>query len=337
VVSLLPSATEMLVAVAGDQATTPGGGAGGVVLVGVSHECDWPPAVRRGVESGALPTLTRARTAFTSSAAVDAQVRAALGAGESLYDLDEELLAALKPDLIITQDLCNVCSIDRASVERAASKVPSRPAVLSLNPRTFEGVLDDVLRVGEAVGLAARAMEATVSLRGRACAAEDYVGAFAPRVSVAFLEWTDPLFVGGHWTPQMIERAGGEHPLNPTRPVLGAGAAEGPVGQSQREAGPSVVVTAQAVVETAPEVVIVCPCGLSLEQAERETRALMQQAWFRGLPAARAGGRGVYAADGNAMFSRPGPRLVEGLEFLVGVLTDRPEVIPAGFPFVRVG
>jgi len=327
IVSLLPSATETLLAITGSGALRPGAP---VQLVGRSHECDFPPPIL----DAEIPVLTRARTAFVSSAQVDADVRAQLATGTSLYELDETLLEALKPDLIITQDLCRVCSIDLAAVRRAAARLSRPPKILSLNPHTFEAVLDDVLRIGEFIGMERPATDLLVSLRGRAHAAEDYVGAFAPRISVAFIEWTDPLFVAGHWTPQLIERAGGEHPLNPTHAIPSAGAAQGPVGQSQRTAGPSITITPDALAASLPQVLIISPCGLSLDQALHEARLLAQAPWFKLLPAARAGQ--VYAVDGNQMFSRPGPRLVDALEFLVGVLTQRPDVIPANFPARRL-
>lgn len=327
IVSLLPSATETLLAITGPAALGPGSP---VRLVGRSHECDFPP----GVLGAGIPVLTRARTAFASSAQVDAEVRSQLATGTSLYELDEALLEALKPDLIITQDLCRVCSIDLNAVRQVASRLSRPPEILSLNPHTFEAVLDDVLRVGEAIGMERAATDVLVGLRGRAHAAEDYVGSFAPRVGVAFIEWTDPIFVGGHWTPQLIERAGGEHPLNPTRPIASAGAAEGPVGQSQRTAGPSITVTPEALADSQPQVIVISPCGLSLADAEHEAAILARKPWFGLLPAARAGQ--VWVVDGNQMFSRPGPRLVDALEFLVGVLAQRPEVIPANFPARRL-
>src|SRR5262249_52332745 len=157
-----------------------------------------------------------------------------VGEGQgSLYTLDVGVLEALRPDVILTQDLCQVCSIDLGTVRRAAERMSPRPAIVSLNPATIEGVLDDHLAVGRAVGLERQAEEVVVGLRGRMYAAMDHVNPYTDGPRVAFLEWPDPIFVGGHWTPQLIERAGGQHPLNPTRPVesaTGAGAAAGPIG-----------------------------------------------------------------------------------------------------------
>jgi ABC-type Fe3+-hydroxamate transport system substrate-binding protein len=333
VVSLLPSATEIVLAITGRAGLD---GTGPVQLVGRSHECDWPPA---GTPEGDLlarvPSLTAARTTFTTAAEVDAAVRGQVEVSGSLYHLDVERLRALRPDVIITQDLCAVCSIDLGTVRGAAAGMDPRPSIVSLNPETFEGVLDDVLTVGAALGMEGRATEVTVGLRERAYRAEEYVNPYEHKPSVAFLEWTDPLFIGGHWTPQLIERAGGVHPLNPSVPVEGAGPGPGPIGQTLRRAGKSVRVPEGVLAATRPEVLIVCPCGLTLEQAWAETDRLSGRGWWRDLPAVRSGR--VAVVDGSQMFNRPGPRLVEGLEFLVGLLTGRGEVIPAGFPWRRWG
>jgi ABC-type Fe3+-hydroxamate transport system substrate-binding protein len=296
-------------------------------LVGRSHECDYPP----GVE--ALPALTASRLSPVAAGApidpadIDGQVRAQLGTG-SLYTLDADRLARLGPELIVTQDLCSVCSVDLNAVRRVAERMDRPPAVLSLNPETVEGVLDDLWRVGEAMGLSAEGV--VVRLRERLAQAIDYVNPFADGPNVAFLEWTDPLFIGGHWTPQLIERAGGRHPLNPTAPVPGSGAAIGPQ-QASRRAGKSVRVPAEVLAASKPDVVIIAPCGLSLAQIRPLARDLAGQPWFRSLPAFKAGR--VALVDGSQMFNRPGPRLVDAQEFLVGYLNDRPGLIPTGFPW----
>jgi iron complex transport system substrate-binding protein len=329
VVSLLPSATELL-------ATIPGGVE---LLVGRSHECDWP----RGIER--LPVLTAQRTDPAAAAhEIDAQVRAAMASRESLYVLNEPLLASLRPDLILTQDLCHVCSIDLAAVRSVVSRLTAAdgapPRVLSFNPETVEGVLDDLLTLGQATGLEAAATATLVSLRERLYRVQDYVNPFADGPTVAFLEWTDPLFVGGHWTPQLIERAGGFHPLNPTQPVEGSGAASGPQ-QAFRRAGKSIAIRSEILAATKPEYLIICPCGVPLEatrpphyrglSVEQMVEPLRRQAWFQGLPAVQRGR--VALVDGSQMFNRPGPRLVDAFEWLVGWINDRPELIPAGFPW----
>ncbi|MBL8765133.1 MAG: ABC transporter substrate-binding protein [Phycisphaerae bacterium] len=318
VVSLLPSATEMLCRIGG-----------GSLLVGRSHECDWPPEARR------LPVLTTARTEFVSSAQVDAGVSAALASGLALYDLDVELLGRLRPDLILTQDLCRVCSIDLACVRSVAESLPTRARVVSLDALTVEGILDDVLAVGRAVGLDDNAAAAVIELRQRLYAAGDFVNPYGEGPVVAFLEWTDPPFVAGHWTAQLVERAGARHPLNPTVPSAGAGAAAGPIGSTARTAAASRRVSHDELGAARPDVLVVCPCGLDLARARAEFAALAGAPWFDDLPAVRRARSGITPAvaivDGNQYFNRPGPRLVDAFEWLVGYLNDRPELIPMGF------
>lgn len=314
VISLLPSATECLAAIGADH-----------LLVGRSHECDHPARLSD------RPVLTEARTRFTSAAEVDQQVRDALGSGNSLYRLDTDRLRELRPDLIITQDLCDVCSIDLDTVRGVARTLDPEPRVLSLNPTTFEQVLDDLTTIGAAVGLRDRAVETVVALRERFSCAADHVTPFAEPVRTLFLEWTDPLFAGGHWTPQLVERAGGSHPANPTAPVENAGAGEG-AHAAHRVAGKSAVIAPDDAARLEPRAIIVCPCGLSLEQTRAAARGdLLRADWFRRAPAFAAGR--VALVDGNQMFNRPGPRLVDAFCWLVGFLNGRPELIPDGFPW----
>lgn len=313
VVSLLPSATEALCAIGGES-----------LLVGRSHECDFPTSI------GHLPVLTGQRTLAENPAEIDRQVAAALGAGQSLYTLDVAQLERLRPDVILTQDLCEVCSIDLAHVRRVVAGLPWPVQVVTLNPHTLEGVLDDLLTIGRAVGLERQATDALVRMRGRRFTAEEYVNPYADGPVVGFLEWTDPLFCAGHWTVQMIERAGGRHPLNPTVPVPKAGAAAGPQ-RAQRLAGKSVRVPAEVFVASRPEFLVIAPCGLDLNRTRACAEALTRKPWWGDLPAVRSGR--VALVDGNQMFNRPGPRLVDAFEWLVGWLNDRPELIPDGFPW----
>lgn len=315
VVSLLPSATE-IVGLLGAES----------LLIGRSHECDFPRSVQR------LPVLTAQRTHGKSPAQIDQEVRAALEANQSLYSLDEALLAALKPDVILTQDLCEVCSIDLAAVRRAVVRLSPEPRVVSLNPTTIEGVIDDVLRVGKAIGRDEAAKFACARLRERMFAAAEFVNAYVDGASVAFLEWTDPLFCAGHWTVQLIERAGGRHMLNPTVPKPTAGAAAGPQ-MAERVAGKSVRVPEDVLVATRPDYLIICPCGFGLERTRCAARELARKPWFGDLPAVRRGR--VALVDGNQMFNRPGPRLVDAFEWLVAWLNDRPELMPSGFPWEK--
>lgn len=318
VVSLVPSATEILCSIGGRS-----------LLVGRSHECDFP----QGLE--ALPVLTASRThadwtAGDAARSIDAQVRGATASGEPLYNLDADLLAGLRPDLILTQDVCSVCSIDQAAVRRVAEGLTPSPTVLSLDPTTVEAVMDDMLRVGRAVGRERDAMHAVVALRERADRALEHVNPYVDGPIVGFMEWTDPIFVAGHWSVQLIERAGGRHPLNETVAKPGSGAAVGPQ-QAERVAGHSVAVTPEIFAAVRPEALVIAPCGLTMEQAWAETGKLSEHAWFRDLPAVRAGR--VAVVDGNQMFNRPGPRLLDALEFLVGWLNGREDLIPAGFPW----
>ena len=313
VVSLLPSATEVLCAI-------PGGGA---MLAGRSHECDFPPRLESGVAIESIPALTSQRTHATSSADIDRQVREALhaNAGEgasasssasaSLYALDEERLRALKPDVILTQDLCDVCSIDLNTVRRIAAGMTQQPRIVSLNPKSLEDVFDDVLRVGEAIGLRAAAQETVVALRERYWSARDFVNPYIEGPEVGFLEWMDPLFCAGHWTPQLIETAGGRHTLNKT-------------GSKSRRISP------EELLEVMPQRLIICPCGYTIEQTQREMPTLVAQRWWKMLPAVQDGQ--VVIVDGSAMFNRPGPRLIDAYCWLVAWLNDRPEVLPEGFP-----
>lgn len=300
VVSLLPSATELLCAIGG-----------GDLLVGRSHECDYPASIAH------LPVLTGARTHAATAAEIDAQVRSVLSStdasgGQSLYSLDAELLAALKPDVILTQDLCEVCSIDLNTVRRIAARLDPQPRIINLNPATIEDVFDDLLKVGEAVGRERQAEAALVGLREQYWTAIDFVNPYESGPEVAFLEWMDPLFVGGHWTPGLIQAAGGRHSLNQP-------------GAKSRVATPDELVAAQ------PQRLIICPCGWNLGQIQRELPNLTSKRWWAALPA--VADQQVALVDGNQMFNRPGPRLVNAFRWLVGWLNDRPELMPAAFPW----
>ncbi|MEM0983569.1 MAG: ABC transporter substrate-binding protein [Planctomycetota bacterium] len=325
-VSLLPSATEIVSIIGAD-----------ALLVGRSHECDFPDRI------AGLPALTSQRTHYDPAHGIGAQeidraVRQQLDAHDSLYRLDVDRLLELAPDLIITQDLCDVCSIDLETVRGAARTIAERtgaePEIVSLDPHTIEAVIDDVHRVGRAMGLPEKARDAAVTLRDRFFRTEEHVNAFAAKPIVGFLEWTDPLFIAGHWNVELIERAGGRHPLNETVAKSGHGAAEGPM-RGERVAGKSVAVTPEVFNASQPDAIVIAPCGLTLDQAWYEAERLMEQAWFRELPAVKAGR--VAVVDGSAMFNRPGPRLVDAFEWLVGWLNDRPELIPIDFPWRELG
>lgn len=333
VVSLLPSATELLSVIGTAR-----------LLVGRSHECDFPPEV------AAVPVLTTPRipphisphiapggAAASFDAAndprkIDEAVRESLRSEEPLYSVDEGLLASLQPDLILTQDLCNVCSIDLRAVQRLARTLPGPPRVVSLNPSTIEDVLDDLLRVADALGPEWRGAgdRAMVALRERLFRAEDFVNPYEDGPVVGFLEWTDPLFCAGHWTVQLIERAGARHPWNMTTARPDSGAALGPQ-RGSRVAPPSRTITPEDLVRARPEFLIIAPCGFSLERSWACARELAKRPWWPDLPAVQCGR--VAVVDGNQMFNRPGPRLIDAFEFLVGWLHNRPELIPSDFPW----
>jgi ABC-type Fe3+-hydroxamate transport system substrate-binding protein len=278
-----------------------------------------------------VPALTGQRTDPNASPEeIDRAVREQLSTGNSLYTLDSELLSALRPDVILTQDMCSVCSIDLASVRKVAASLNPPPRILSLNPASLEDVLEDMLNVGEAMGLASQARNAVVTLRERLFRALDHVNPYEEGPPVAFLEWTSPLFIGGHWTPQLIERAGGRHPLNPA--TVGRTPRQGASVQTDvRSAGKSIQVSPEALVESAPEYIVVCPCGIGLDGVRAMTDTLARQPWWVRLPAARSGR--VAIVDGSHMFNRPGPRLVEAQEWLVGWLQGHPELIRPDFPW----
>ena len=283
IASLVPSATEMLFALGlGDR------------VVAVTHECDYPPGAEQ------LPHLTRSVIPEGLDAAgIDAAVRERTSRGESLYELDEDVLTQLDVDLIVTQAVCEVCAVSFDDVRAVAERLPTTPEVISLDPSTLGEVLADVPRLAQAAGVPELGDQLTAELGERLEAVERAVeGANRPRV--AALEWLDPVYVGGHWVPQMIELAGGED-------VLGLpGEKSRTVGWDELEAA-------------APEVIVSMPCGYYAEQAAGETMKARERL-------ARLGAR-VYAVDAAAYFSRPGPRLVEGVELLGHLL--HPELVPA--------
>jgi iron complex transport system substrate-binding protein len=287
IVSLVPSATELLFALGtGDE------------VIAVTHECDHPPAVLE------LPRVTRDVVGpGLSSAEIDAAVRERTERGESIYELDDERLRSLGPDLIVTQALCAVCAVSYDDVRAIAERIESRPSVVSLDPSTLGEVLEDVRRLGSVIG---REAEAEALLHDAATRIDRVRLAVraAPRPRVAALEWLDPVYVAGHWTPQLIDYAGGED-------VLGR-----PGERSDRR-------TWDEVAAVAPEVVIVMPCGYDAPRAREEAETYRER-----LEALGAGH--VVAVDAAAYFSRPGPRLIEGLELLAGIL--HPDRLPYGSP-----
>jgi iron complex transport system substrate-binding protein len=293
IASLVPSATEMLFALGlGDS------------VVAVTHECDYPPQAR------ALPHLTRTVLADGLDArGIDTAVKATVGEGRALYELDEERLAELAPDLIVTQAICDVCAVSYEDVVAVAERLPSEPRVLQQDPSTLGEVLEDVIRLGEATGLEAEAHHVRGELEGRLASVRAAVsGAKAPRVVA--LEWLDPPFVGGHWIPEMISIAGGDDVAGPPglkSPEVAWGALSG----------------------LNPDVVIAMPCGWYVG----ESHAQAVEHWDR---IADLGAARVFAVDAASTFSRPGPRLVDGVELLAHVLHPDLADPPGNIGFAEV-
>jgi iron complex transport system substrate-binding protein len=286
IVSLLPSATEIVYALGlGD------------ALVGVTHECDYPDAAR------AKPIVTRSLLDHSgaTSEEIDDAVRSQLRDGLSLYALDRDLLAELRPDVILTQALCDVCAVSLESVERAVCDVTEHfagvaPLVLSLEPHGLDDILETIATVGQAAGASMQAGALLETLRLRIGRVRDRARGVQVRPRVACLEWIDPPFGPGHWLPEMIALAGGT-------PGLGTAHAD-----SQRIGWGDIIAFA-------PEVIVVTPCGFDLERATAEAlRILPRHTGWEALPAVRNGR--VYVVDGNAYYSRPGPRIVDSLELL---------------------
>jgi iron complex transport system substrate-binding protein len=277
VVSLLPSATEIVCAVGA-----------GAQLVGISHECDFPAAVRD------RPVLTRARIdASGSSREIDRAVRDVVRDALSIYAVDEALLAELEPDVIVTQDLCDVCAVSLDDVRAAVARLAHRDQVriVSLRPTSLADVLGDVERVAAELGREADGKQVRAALESRIRAIAARAAQVTTRPRVASIEWLDPIMLGGTWMPELIELAGGM-----------------PVGVAHGRPAPTV--TPAELSALRPDVIVVKPCGFPVERTLSE-RDVIQRAIVASAPGAR-----VYVTDGNAFFNRPGPRLVESLEIL---------------------
>jgi iron complex transport system substrate-binding protein len=279
IVSLLPSATEILFALGFDRE-----------VVGVSHECDFPEQARskRVVIQSRIPH-------DAAPGEIDGLVREYVSRGESLYAVDAQALEELAPDLIITQDLCHVCAASPDDLGTALARFADRPEVLCLNPQDLGDVWRDILWVGEQTrrGRAAEALLERIGERlGRL---EESVAETSERPRIAFLEWLQPFYVGGHWVPEMIELAGG-------RDVFG------------RVHTPSFRVTVEDIVAAAPDIILVSPCGYGAQQAQNEYLAMAHTEEWKAIPAVR--NRRVYALEANSYFARPGPRLITGIEAL---------------------
>lgn len=295
IVSLLPSATEIVCALGL-----------GEDLVGVTHECDFPPHVT------ALPRVTRTLIPHdATSREIDALVRERLKTQRALYSLDMPTLERLAPDLIVTQALCAVCAVAEAEVTAAACSLPGRPKVINLEPMSLEDVLETLIAVGVAADIPDRAEVVVADLRRRI----DLVSSRSERVTnrprVVLLEWLDPPFSCGHWSPELVRLAGGDE-------VLG------------RAGHPSRTLEWDEVIAARPDVLVVACCGFSLERTLDDLPGLVSRPGWTELPAVKSGR--VYITDGNAYFSRPGPRLVDSLEILAHALHPNLHALPPERP-----
>jgi iron complex transport system substrate-binding protein len=288
--SLLPSATEILYALGlGDS------------VAGVSHECDFPP------EAAKKPALIQPRLNLdVTPGEMDRQVSDLIARGESIYLVDSDLLASIAPDLIVTQDLCHVCTASPDDLAGALTRLAKRPQVLSLTPHTLRDVWSDIHRVGEATHRRRDAQALTLALEQKVATIQMEAAAAAKRPRVLCLEWLDPFYVGGHWVPEMVALAGGID-------VLGAAGK------------PSFKVTAEQVAESGAEIIIVMPCGYNSARAAVQWRSFQVPDAWRGLPALQNGQ--IFSVDANSYFSRPGPRLSDGIAILAHIL--HPEIFPA--------
>jgi iron complex transport system substrate-binding protein len=293
IASLVPSATEMLFALGlGDD------------VVAVTHECDHPAAAR------SLPHLTRTvLPPDLAPAEIDKAVKATMAEGRALYELDEERLAALAPDLILTQAVCAVCAVAYEEVRDVAARLPSKPRVLQQDPSTLGEMLEDVIRLGEAADVVDHAHELRGELEGRLAAVRAAVSGTSPPRVVA-LEWLDPPYVGGHWIPEMISIAGGED-------------VAGPPGLNSPE------VSWPELSGLGPDVAISMPCGLYVEESSAQTLAHWDRIEVLGADR-------IFAVDAASTFSRPGPRLVDGVELLGHLLHPDRVDAPGNIGFVEL-
>lgn len=292
--SLLPSATEIVFALGlGDH------------LVGVTHECDFPPDAAR------LPVITTSTLDHRTHGSRDIHnhISNALHAGSSIYALDQDLLDRLNPNLILTQELCDVCAVSYEVVEKAVHRLEGHRSILSLEPTSLGGILETVRQVGEATGAQERATALVRELREGIDRIATRAQPASGRHRVFAMEWLDPPFTAGHWVPEMIRLAGGRDEL-------------------AQEGRPSSEITWSCIADYDPEVLVLLPCGFTLDRTGAEfARVKLPDEWS-GLSAVRSGH--VYAVNGSAYFNRPGPRIAEGLAILAEIM--RPDLFPRTMP-----
>jgi iron complex transport system substrate-binding protein len=302
IVSLLPAATEIAAALGlMDQ------------IVGVSHECDFPR------EANERPRVTHCpmHNAGPMSRDVDAWVRRALRENGTIYTIDEPLLRELRPDVILTQKLCDVCAVGYGTVAKLAQTLPGSPQVVNLEPSSLSDIFDDIRSVAEVCDVPERAHKVVARLSARLEAVRRRANRIANRPRCFLMEWVDPPFCSGHWAPELVEIAGGYDPLG-------------------RKHQPSVQIDWQQVLDARPEIVVLALCGYDISRARRDFELLQRFPDFDSLPAARHGE--TYLVDASAFFARPGPRIVDSLEILAGILhaEEFPEFAPRGSEDARV-
>jgi iron complex transport system substrate-binding protein len=299
-VSLLPSATEIVFALGAQD-----------LLCGVSCDCDYPEeALRKPVVSSTALPIEHTSTPQS----IDQLVREQLEDSASIYSLNTSLIRDLRPDLILAQDLCRVCAVPSGDVKEALDVIGCRADVISLDPHTINEVIDGVQRVGDALGKSDQARILADNLRNRVDAVRRTTKGLRRR-RVFALEWPDPPFCGGHWVPEMVEVAGGHD-------VVGVARA------------PSREVSWGEIVSAAPEVIVCMPCGFGLADAAAQARVLYANDAFLQTPAAMHGD--IFAVDASSYFSRPGPRLIDGVEILSGLLHPRDFSVPPVSTALRV-
>jgi iron complex transport system substrate-binding protein len=302
IVSLLPAATEIAAALGlMDQ------------IVGVSHECDFPD------EASARPRVTHCpvHNVGLTSGQVDEWVRRALREHGTIYTIDEPLLRKLRPDVILTQKLCDVCAVGYRTVAKLAETLPGSVQVVNLEPASLADIFDDIRRVGRTCDALERAEDLIASLSRRVEDVRERAARIMKPPRCFLMEWVDPPFCSGHWGPELVEIAGGFDPLG-------------------RKHQPSAEIEWQDVLEARPEVIVLAACGYGIERARRDYELLRSLPRFNSLPAAQ--NRQIYLADAGAYFARPGPRIVDSVEILAGILHPRdfPEFVSRGGDDPRV-
>ncbi|MBI2209248.1 MAG: cobalamin-binding protein [Deltaproteobacteria bacterium] len=289
--SLLPSATEIAFALGLDDS-----------VVAVTHECDYPPQAR----SKRVVVKSSIDPASQSSAEIDKSIGERLKGNRGVYTIDLPRLREADPDLILTQELCDVCAVDYDEVLSAARSLARRPKIISLTPTLLAGVLRDIELVGEATGKQREAGAVVGRLSARIDRVREQAAGAGYRPRVACMEWLDPIYIAGHWIPEMVELAGGRDELG-------------------KKGLPSEKTSWDRVVQSAPEVIVLMPCGFEVERTMKELELLPRLPGWADLPAVRE--RRVFAVNGSAYFNRPGPRLVDGLEILARLF--HPKIFPA--------